>query len=165
MTVRLSALFLLTTSMWAAEFHSGQAARLVLGQPSFSARDAGIVASSLLISNGQLYATDTAHRLLIFDLAKLLGPKDELMTVQGPACTACGFSPASLPNQPILQGSPAVSIYGTTVVLADAPNHRVLIWRDTSKSATNQMPDVVLARSNPDISLINGSTLIEPTSV
>jgi hypothetical protein len=64
-----------------------------------------------------------------------------------------------------LQGSPAVSIHGTTVALADTPNHRVLIWRDTRVSSANQMPDVVLGQSNSDMSSIHGGTLIEPISV
>jgi uncharacterized protein (TIGR03437 family) len=165
MTVRLLALLLLPMSIWAAQFHNGQAARLVIGQSSFSANDVGITASSLLISNGRLYATDTAHRLLIFDLAKLPGPKDDLAVPQGRSCAVCGFSPVAVPNQPILQGSPAVSIYGTTVAVADASNHRVLIWRDTSVSAAHQMPDIVLGQSGTDLRSINSSSLIEPTSV
>src|SRR6266516_4042608 len=164
MTLGLPALFLLAISISAAEFHNGQAARLVIGQSSFSARDRGIAASNLLISNGRLYATDTAHRLLIFDLAKLPGPKDELTIVQGRSCAVCGFAPVAVANQPMLQGSPSISIYGTTVAVADAPNHRVFIWRDTRVSAANQMPDVVLGQSSSDVSSINGSTLIEPTS-
>jgi uncharacterized protein (TIGR03437 family) len=166
MILRLIALLLLPVSIWAAEFHNGQAARLVIGQPSFSARDAGISASNLLISNGRLYATDAAQHVLIFDLAKIPGPHDDdLPIVQAASCLACGFSPIAVSNQPLLQGSPAVSIHGTTVALADTPNHRVLIWRDTRVSAANQMPDIVLGQSNAELLSIQGSTLIEPISV
>jgi len=64
-----------------------------------------------------------------------------------------------------LQGAPTVSIYRTTVALADTPNHRVLIWRDTSAGSANQMPDVILGQSNPETSSIYASTLVEPASV
>ncbi|MGI9074996.1 MAG: hypothetical protein ACR2JB_27610 [Bryobacteraceae bacterium] len=165
MIVRLTALLLLPVSIWAAEFHNGQAARLVIGQPSFSARDAGISASNLLISGDRLYATEAARRVLIFDLTKILGPQDNLLAVQAASCLACGFAPIAVSNQPLLQGSPAVSIHGTTVALADAQNHRVLIWRDTRVSAANQMPDIVLGQPNSDLISVDGSTLLEPISV
>ncbi|MFL6352211.1 MAG: hypothetical protein ACJ74Z_10225 [Bryobacteraceae bacterium] len=152
-------------SIWAAEFHSGQAARLVIGQPSFSAQEPGISISNLLISKGRLYATDAAHRVLIYDLAKLPEAHDNAPALQAASCLVCGFSPSAVLNQPLLQGSPAVSIHGTTVAVADPPNHRVLIWRDTRLSAANQMPDVVLGQSNPGLSSIQGNSLIEPISV
>jgi uncharacterized protein (TIGR03437 family) len=165
MSLRLTACLLLPMSVWAAEFHNGQAARLVIGQPSFSAREAGISVSNVLISNGRLYAIDTTRHVLMFDLAKIPRPKDDVAPQQGLSCAVCGFPPVAIANQPVLQSSPAVSIYGTTVAVADAPNHRVLIWRGTSVGAASQMPDVVLGESNADGSSIHGSTLIEPTSV
>jgi uncharacterized protein (TIGR03437 family) len=165
MTLRLTACLLLSLGIRATEFHNGQAARLVIGQPSFSARETGISVSNLLISNGRLYASDATRHVLIFDLAGIPGPKDDLAPAHGPSCMVCGFSPTAVANEPILQGSPAVSIYGTTVALADTPKHRVLIWRDTRVSAANQMPDIVLGDSTPDPSSIHGTTLIEPTSV
>jgi len=165
MTLRLTVCLLLPMSIWAAEFHNGQAARLVIGQPSFSAREAGISASNLLISNGRLYATEAVHHVLIFDLTRIPGPNDDLAPAQGLSCMVCGFSPIATANQPMLQGFAAVSIYGTTVAVADTLNRRVLIWRDTSVSAASQMPDIVLGDSNSDASSIHGSTLIEPTSV
>jgi uncharacterized protein (TIGR03437 family) len=165
MIVRLTALLLLPVSIWAVEFHNGQAARLVIGQSSFSAGDPGISASNLLISGTRLYATDASHHVLIFDLTKIPGPHDNPPSVQGSSCLACGFAPVSVSNQPLLQGSPTVSIHGTTVALADTPNHRVLIWRDTRVSAANQMPDVVLGPSTAELSSIQGGTLLEPISV
>jgi uncharacterized protein (TIGR03437 family) len=165
MTLRLTACLLLSVGIRGAEFHNGQAARLVIGQPSFSAREPGISVSNLLVSNGRLYASDATHHVLVFDLARIPGPKDDIAAVQSVSCMVCGFSPIAIANQPVLQGSPAVSIYGTTVAVADAPNHRVLIWRNTSVSAANQMPDIVLGESNSDSSSTHGSTLIEPISV
>ncbi|MGI8962562.1 MAG: hypothetical protein ACR2IV_22955 [Bryobacteraceae bacterium] len=163
MNLRLTALLLLPVSIWAAEFHNGQAARLVIGQPSFSAREAGISVSNLLISSNRLYATDAARHILIFDIAKISGPQNHLPIVQAASCVVCGFAPIAVSNQPLLQGSPGVIIHGTTVALVDTPNHRVLIWRDTRSSGANQMPDVVLGQS--DSSSVRGSTLVEPISV
>ena len=137
----------------------------MIGQPSFSARDAGVSASNLLISGGRLYATGAAQHVLIFDLATIVGAHDDFGVAQGSSCLACGFSPIAISNQPLMEGSPAVSIHGTTVALADTPNHRVLIWRDTRVSAANQMPDIVLGQSNADGLSIRGSTVIEPISV
>jgi hypothetical protein len=110
MTLRLTACLLLSVSIRAAEFYNGQAARLVIGQPSFSAREAGISVSNLLISNGRLYATDATHHVLVFDLGRVPGPKDDLAAVQSASCIVYGFSPIAIANQPVLQGSPAVSI-------------------------------------------------------
>ena len=75
---RVAALLLLAGSIYAAEFQNGQAARAVIGQPSFSAQETGVSASTLVVANGRLYAADTARRLLTFDLANIPGAKDDL---------------------------------------------------------------------------------------
>jgi uncharacterized protein (TIGR03437 family) len=165
MTLRLTAYLLLSLALRAGEFHNGQAARLVIGQPSFSARESGIMVSNLLILNGQLYASDATGHVLIFELAKILARKDDVAPELEPSCTVCGFSPMAVPNQPMLQGFAGVSIYGTSVAVADATNHRVLIWRDTRVGSAAQPPDIVLGDSNSDRRSIRGSTLIEPISV
>ncbi len=100
-----------------------------------------------MISNGRLYAADTTHRLLTFDLANIPGPKDDLANRQASACVLCGFSPVEIANQPVLQGLAAFSVFGKTVVVADTPNHRVLVWRDVSLPSASQAPDVVLGGS------------------
>jgi uncharacterized protein (TIGR03437 family) len=145
----------LATSISGAEFQTGQAARAVIGQASFSARDAGIVAHALAVSKGRLYAADASNHVLTFDLAKIPGPKDDPVDRDSPACGVCGFSPASITNQGVIRGVAGAAAYGKTVVVADAANHHVLIWRDASVSS--QKPDVVLGRA--------GSALLEPTSV
>ncbi len=163
--LRVTTLLLLPLSMRAAEFRSGQAARMVFGQPSFGAAGAGITASNLLVANGRLYVTGTAHRVLVFDLANIPGPNDELAPGSGTRCVLCRVSPASIVNEPMLEGSPAVSIYGHTVVVADTANHRVLIWRDTSFSGANRMPDVVLGQPTSDSFALSASTIVEPSAV
>ncbi len=165
MIIRLAALLLLCISVRAAEFHNGQAARAVIGQPSFSASESGVVASNLLLSNGRLYVTDTEHRLHVFDLARIPSVKDHAVRTSASGCLVCGFLSTIAPTASVLQESPAVSIYGNTVALADTPNHRVLIWRDATVSAANRTPDIVLGESNSEEPSVSGSTLIEPTSV
>ncbi len=145
----------LATSIFGAEFQTGQAARAVIGQASFSARDAGIVAHALTASKGRLYAAEASNHVLTFDVAKIPGPKDDLSDRQATGCSVCGFPPVSVANQAVMRGVAGAAAYGKTVVVADAANHRVLIWRDAS--AGSQKPDIVLGRG--------GSPLLEPTSV
>ena len=116
-----------------AEFQTGQAARAVIGQSSFSARDAGIVAHALTASKGRLYAADASNHVLTFDLAKIPGPKDDLSDRPGTGCSVCGFAPVSVANQAVIRGVAGAAAYGKTVVVADAANHRVLIWRDSQR--------------------------------
>lgn len=113
----------------------------MIGQPSFSAREAGINATALSISTGRLYVADTANHLLAFDLSKL---------------AASGSSPSAILNQSVMVGISAVSVYGKSVAIADTVNHRVLVWRDASSESALKGPDVVLADS---------SSVVEPISV
>jgi uncharacterized protein (TIGR03437 family) len=124
----------------AADFHSGQAARAVIGQSSFSAREAGVSAHALSLAHGRLFAAE-ANRLVTFDIAK--------------PCTLCGFAPVSIANQAVMRGVAGVAVAGKVVVAADAANHRVLIWRSTTPN-----PGVIGAKQ-PDVVL----TLPEPVSV
>ncbi len=162
---RLATLLLIGTSIWAADFETGQAARAVIGQASFSAREAGITPTALSLSSTRLYAADASHRLLTFDLTQIPGPKDDLAARPGSVCTLCGFPAVSSLVQPILPGIASVSTFGKTVAFVDTTGHRVLIWRDSSTPHASKGPDVVLGRSNGDAALISASTLIEPISV
>ncbi len=162
---RLTTLLLITTSIWAADFQNGQAARAVIGQPSFSAGEAGIIPTSLVVLNNRLYAADVAGHLLTFDLTNIPGAKDDFADRQGAACAVCGFSPLASLNQPVFQGIAAVSVFGKTVVVADTQTGRVLIWRDVSSPRNGQAPDVVLGRAARDSSGISASTIGEPVAV
>ena len=130
-------------SAYAAEFQSGQAARAVIGQSSFSSRDPGIAAHSLFISQGRLYAADSTDHVQTFDLGKIPGAKDELFDRPGVTCALCGFPAVAVANQSVIQGVAASATFGSTVAVADTVNHRVLIWRGVSGS---QKPDVILSR-------------------
>lgn len=138
MTARVTTLLLLAASLRAADFQSGQAARAVIGQPSFSAREAGISATTLSLSNGKLYAADAAHRLLTFDLNQIPGAKDDLSDRSGP-CAVCGFSPIEQVNQAVLPGVAGVAVFGNAVAMVDTPNHRVLFWPDAAMTHPEQL--------------------------
>jgi|GEM_PF-1732634 len=161
---RLAILLLIAVSVRAADFQNGQAARVVIGQTSFSARDTGIAVTALSISNNRLYAADATRHLLAFDLTKIPAAKDDLADRAGPACALCGFPPLAVLDQPVLKGIAAVSVFGKTVVIADPPGHRVLIWRDVSAPSASSSPDVVLGRSGNDSS-VSPTALAEPISV
>jgi uncharacterized protein (TIGR03437 family) len=127
----------LATLAQAADFHSGQAARAVIGQSSFSAREAGVVAHALSLTHGRLYAAE-ANRLLTFDVAK--------------ACTLCGFAPVAVASQVVTHGAAGIAVWGKALVAADAVNHRVLIWRSTTPNPGAigvKLPDVLLNVADP----------------
>jgi uncharacterized protein (TIGR03437 family) len=126
----------------AGDFHTGQAARAVIGQPSFSAREAGISANALSLTHGKLYAAES-NRILAFDISN--------------PCAVCGLSPVSVVNQSVMRGVSAVAVSGKVVVMADAATHRVLIWRSTTPRAG------VIGALQPDVIL--GDNMAEPVSV
>ena len=165
--IRVTALLLLAASTWAAEFNNGQAARLVIGQPSFSAQESGISATTLIAANGHLYATDARGRVLTFNLTKSPSASEHFSAQQRSECAICGFVPegTSAQQQPIT-GSPAVAVHGNTVVVADPSTHRVFIWRNTRASVDVGTPDVVLGQpgSSP-ASSSSATTLVDPISV
>lgn len=140
----LVAAALLSTCAAAGQFHSGQAARAVIGQRSFSAKDAGIRATSLAISNRKLYAADASGRVLAFDLRGLPGAKDDMAGEPVAGCAVCGLSPASVVNQSVLPGVAAVTVHEKTVLIADAARREVSIWRDVSSPQTSNAPDIIL---------------------
>ena len=162
---RLFIFLLITTSIRAADFQNGQAARAVIGQPSFTARDAGITVTTLTVLNNRLYAADAGHHLLTFDLAKIPGAKDDLAERQGGACVLCGFSPIASMDQPVFPGIAGVSVFGKTVAVVDTQGHRVLVWRDVSSPRSSQAPDIVLGRTVRDSSGISAASMMEPVSV
>lgn len=150
----------------AAEFLSGQAARAVIGQSSFSAREPGIAVSTLAVFAGRLYVTDVRNRVASLDLTKIPGPADDLESELGPkACALCGFLPAIAPEEKFVHGSAAVSTYGNTVAVADAQNHRVVIWRDLTANSSYDKPDIILGQASSETPSISGITLRQPISV
>ena len=66
----------------------------------------------------------------------------------------------SVENQAVMRGVAVAATYGRTVVPADPPKHRVLIWRDSG----SPKPDAVLGRSG-SAAPITANSLVDPTSV
>ncbi len=156
---RIATLSLMATSIWAAEFQNGQAARAVIGQPSFSAHETAFTPNVLALSSGWLYAADASHRLLTVDLSQIPGPREEPARHSDGSCPVCGFSVGAIGSYAVLPGVAGVSIYGKTVVAADPPNHRVLIWRDSSLPRVAKGPDIVLAVADPVSTAFDGKRL------
>lgn len=162
MIQRLAIFVLFAASLPAAEFQNGQAARAVVGQPSFSSRDAGINAVALAIANSRLYAAEAGGHVLTFDLTMIPGRNDEPER-QAASCAVCGFPAIATASQAVMPGIAGVSVWGDTVIMADPARHRVLIWKDVTSPRGNQRSDVILGSSSEGP--ISASTLIDPVSV
>jgi uncharacterized protein (TIGR03437 family) len=166
MTKRLAGvLAIVAACSYAADFQNGQAARAVIGQPSFSSRDGSFAVHALTVSRGRLNAADS-NRLLTFDLSAIPAAKDDLSSNRNAGCAVCGFTPLSTVNQSVFQGVAASAVFGKTIVVADQTNHRVLIWRGTpgANGIGPRQPEVILGRNGIPFP-VSASTLIEPISV
>jgi uncharacterized protein (TIGR03437 family) len=163
--LRLTLALLLAVAAHGTEFFSGQAARAVLGQPSFSARETGIAASAMTIQDGRLYVADDTGRVLTFDLSRVPGPKDNLPQRGAEWCSLCGFSPTGSVSQTVAAGSSTVSVFGKRLAAIDVRTHRILIWHDLTSSTANLAPDVTLNLSDPGTLNVSESTIIDPVSV
>ena len=170
MRLRISLLSFAITAAWAAEFETGQAARLVIGQPSFTAERplssrenlgaAGGVALAgnrlLILDSSRIGAGPVNHRLLIYEnLSGLVLPLDAALP-QGSLCPACVGSPTTVLGQPDFEkttaglekgfnAATAVASDGVRIAVADTDNNRVLIWR-TIPSVNGAPPDVVVGQ-------------------
>jgi uncharacterized protein (TIGR03437 family) len=152
-----------TSFLYAAEFRTGQAARAVIGQPSFTAHEKGVLAQSMVFANGKLYAADAASgRVLTFDHTP--GPGDDPPDSPSSGCAVCGFAPSASTIQPVSPIASQYSSFGNAVVVVDTINRRVLLWRDSRSPKAVYGPDVIL-EADSDGSPIDNSTLIEPVSV
>jgi hypothetical protein len=140
----------------AAEFSTGQAARLVIGQESFTSQTPGAsdvvvgAVSGLAYANNMLFAVDASriqanpqnNRVLIYKnlTGKLPGPTDSLSGDR--RCPVCGGVADVVLGQPDftktdigitqrnLRTPSAVATDGRYVAVADTDNNRVLIWNN-----------------------------------
>ncbi|MGH9623510.1 MAG: hypothetical protein ACRD6B_25180 [Bryobacteraceae bacterium] len=161
--VRLLATVLsLTVCAWSAQFYNGQAARAVIGQPSFSAAGTGVSISSIRVAYGRLYVTDAAQQTIAFDLSAISAPEAD-PAGQGSGCAVCGFKPVAAAHSSPLPAN--LATFGKTVVLADTPNHRVLIWRNTRAVAQSGAPDVILGGSAANSGSPSATAIEDPVSV
>ncbi len=158
----------------AADFATGQAARAVIGQPTFTAQapaSSDVVlggVSGLAYANGMLIVADSNrvgaspinNRVLIFNRISdfLPAPDAEVPQVDPPArCPLCVGRANVVLGQPDfttydyhvgdrgLRLPTAVATDGTRIAVADTDNNRVLIWNRIP--ATNNAPaDLVLGQ-------------------
>jgi uncharacterized protein (TIGR03437 family) len=163
MKIRAAIALLLSSYSLAAEFRTGQAARAVLGQSSFSSRETGVNAISLVIAGDRLYAADRSGRTLTFDLSGIGDAHADRAVQRGTSCSVCIGTPIAAIRHPVMPGVAAVSTWGKTVAVADTAHHRVLIWRDATAPKLDRGPDVILGRSEDFRT--GAATLLEPVSV
>src|SRR5512143_1516484 len=172
--MRSLALFLLTVSLsLAADFRTGQAARLVIGQPTFTAQEpAGSqqvvgAASGLAYANDMLVVADSNrvgaapinNRVLIYRSLSAMLPAPTASLDYTQRCPVCVGSASVVLGQTDftkidvglaetgLRLPTSVATDGTMLAVADTDNNRVLIWR--SIPTTNGAPaDLVLGQPN-----------------
>jgi len=185
----LTAVFGTVSCVLAADFHTGQAARLVIGQTTFSDGATGTsetqlgAPSGVAYVNNQLFIADSNrlggtpvnNRVLIYSnvSGQLPAATDTLTPATGihDTCAACvGVAnvvlgqPSFATSDPGLTASgmrtPAsVASNGKVLVVADSDNNRILIW-NTIPSANGTPADVVIGQ--PDFT--HAQTASPPTA-
>jgi len=158
-----------------AEFFSGQAARMVIGQKSFTAQEPSTTAFSLggvgglAVANNMLFVADSNrigasplnHRVVIYrGLNQITLPVNALVPQTG-RCPACRGIPETVlgqtdftkneipavPSAASMRSPTGVASDGTRLVVADTDNNRVLIWNSIPTSAARPA-DLVLGQEN-----------------
>jgi uncharacterized protein (TIGR03437 family) len=168
-------------------FSTGQAARLVIGQPNFTAGNYG--ATSSLLGSPSALAYDSANGILwIADSNRLGGTPDNNRvlrfsdvatypnpmqdpTVPGSTCGVCRGNASLVLGQPDfvsnnetlapsgMRNPTGIATDGTHVVVADTDNNRVLIWLSLPQQ-DGQPADVVIGQ--PDF--YHNATSVPPTA-
>jgi hypothetical protein len=158
-----------------AEFYSGQAGRLLIGQKTFTAQDPAVTADTLggvgglAYANNMLFVADSNrvgsvplnHRVLIYRSID-----DDTLPVNAPVpqftrCPACrgvadtvlgqtdftknDLNPAATAST--LRSPTAVASDGVRLVVADTDYNRVLLWNSIPNN-NNQAADIVLGQEN-----------------
>ena len=173
----LTAVFGTVSCVPAADFHTGQAARLVIGQTTFSDGATGTSntqlgsPSGVAYANNQLFIADANrlggtpqnNRVLIY--SNLSGqvpvPPDEMTSATGIAatCPACvGVANVVLGQPSFTTSDPglsatgmrtpvAVASDGKVLAVADSDNNRVLIWNNIPANSTTPA-DVVIGQAD-----------------
>jgi hypothetical protein len=169
----ITSVILATGSSLGQDFATGQAARLVIGQRTFTDQIPGASDELLGAVSGVAYARDMLvvadsnraggipqnNRVLLYkNLSSLLPkPTDELFfTRPCPVCTGTATVVLGQPDftktdfslkQNGLRTPTAVATDGQILVVADTDNNRVLIW-DSIPASNGQPADVVVGQSS-----------------
>src|SRR3954469_794939 len=168
-----------------ADLTTGQAARLVIGQPTFTSQDSNSSDTVLGAASGLAYAADTLfvadsnrvgatpnnHRVLLYQNLSGMLPSPTSPLTYNRKCPAClgqatlvlgqpDFTTATenvIANKTTLRLPTAVASDGLRLVVADTNHNRVLIWNRIP--ATNNAPaDVVVGQADFNSTLVPGNT-------
>jgi sugar lactone lactonase YvrE len=180
-------ILLTAAATFAADFTTGQAARLVIGQQTFTAQDpassdstvGGV--SGLAYAAGYLFVADSNrvgaapsnNRILLFPAAQFPNPAAQLdYTRKCPACLGTAsvvmgrkdFTPFDItveplppPTQTSLRLPTAVASDGVHVIVADTDHNRVLIW-NSIPNVNNAPANVVIGQASFTTAGLPGNT-------
>ena len=154
---------------------NNHAARLVIGQTSFTRQDpissrqvlgaaqgVAYAGNRLFVADGnRLGARPVNNRILIYNDVAGFVPAPDALPAQGPACPICVGLPdlvlgqpdfaatasSDLPEVPGLNNPSAVHSDGAVLAVADTNNNRVLLWNPVP-AANGAPPDVVLGQED-----------------
>jgi len=166
-------------------FSTGQAARLVIGQTTFTTGNYGSTntllgsTSGLAYANGYLWVVDSNRlgalpnndRVLLFNDTSTYPTPTQDPTVTGNLCSVCRGQASLVLGQPDfitsdftstrsgMRNPTGVATDGKILVVADTDNNRVFIW-NSLPSAIDQPADVVIGQ--PDFTHV--STSVPPTA-
>lgn len=155
---------------WATEPTSnGQAADLVLAEPSFTANAGQGVSATSVSNNGGQIATATGHLLVAdpsFNRVLIFSPQPTSNDV--PASIVLGQTSmttmATGNGASNLTGPSSVWTNGTKVVVADRANRRILIW-NTFPTANAAPADLVLGQTGFGVTAFGAATASNITPV
>jgi uncharacterized protein (TIGR03437 family) len=176
----ISVLLLTAAVAAGADFTTGQAARLVIGQPGFTKQEPQSTDSVLGAASGVAYANDTLfvadsnrvgatpsnHRLLLFqNLSSQLPKPTDVIPENGSSCPVCLGKATIVLGQPdfttttesiaatrsSLRLPTGVASDGVHLIVADTNHNRVLVWNQIP-STNNAPADVVIGQ--PDFTSI-----------
>jgi hypothetical protein len=169
-------------ALWAQGFRTGQAARLTMGQPTFTAQLPGASEQRLGAVSGLAYANDTLfvadasrvgaspdnHRVLLFrNLSSQIPPPDAALEndTRCPACVGKADVVVGQPDftktelalsQTGMRLPTSVATDGRYMAVADTDNNRILIY--------NQIPTTNGARADIVVGQESFTTIKRPTT-
>ncbi|HWB86130.1 MAG TPA: hypothetical protein VG675_18445 [Bryobacteraceae bacterium] len=181
----ISVFLLCLAASYAADFNTGQAARAVIGQQTFTAADPTSTDTVVGAVGGLAYANDTLfvadsnrvgagplnHRVLLFQHISSMLPKPTDQLQYDRKCPVCVGQATVVLGQPDfttttetiaatqsdLRLPTAVASDGTHLVVADTNHNRVLIWNSIPQ-ANNAPADVVLGQPDFTSTSIPGNS-------
>ncbi len=181
----ISVFLFCAASIFAADFTTGQAARLVIGQQTFTSQDSNSSDSVLGGASGLAYAADTLfvadsnrvgaspsnHRVLLFQNLSGTLPRPTDPLTYNTKCPACVGKATVVLGQPdfttttenlaattnTLRLPTAVASDGVHLVVSDTNHNRVLIW-NRIPSSNNAPADVVIGQATFNTSTVPGNT-------